>query len=226
MGDQWIPLSNCKSGEILVSVETAPKTQEDLEKLSVGTDLKTTTDLDNVSVEGKIVEHISFKEDSAIETIISSKEEDIKETSTTTGISDSIIIEPEMQDNISLTEKESGMEKPVSEIIESIPAIPVKEDDPICGEYAIKVIVKKAKNLQKKGFMGKPDPYVKITYGDSTSKSKTIKNTYKPDWSYSTDVVVSDKTPKNLLIEVYDEDVGKDDFMGQVSMDINELVHK
>merc|ERR1711915_368771 len=215
-----------KSGEILVSVETAPKTQEDLEILSVGTDLKTTTELENVSVKDKIVEHISFKEDSSIETIISSKEEDIEETSTTTAISHSIIIEPEVQDNISLTEKDSGKEQPVSEIIESIPAIPVKEYDPICGEYAIKVIVKKAKNLQKKGLMGKPDPYVKISYGDYTSKSKTIKNTYKPDWSYSTNVVVSDTTPKNLLIEVYDEDVGKDDFMGQVSMDIDELVHK
>merc|ERR1711915_965407 len=125
-----------------------------------------------------------------------------------------------------MAEKQSVKEQPDSKIIEYKPTIPVTKYDPICREYDIKVIVKKAKNLQKKGLMGKPDPYVKITYGDYTSKSKTIKNTYKPDWSYSTNLVVSDKTAKNLLIEVYDEDIGKDDFMGQVSMDIDELLHK
>merc|ERR1711915_81692 len=154
--DQWIPLSNCKSGEILVSVETAPKTQEELEKVSDGTAMKTSTELDNLSVEDKIVENIYFEEDSAIETTVPSKEKDIEETSTTKVKIDSIIIETEVQDSVSLTEKESVKEQSVSEIIESKPTIPVDKYNPICGEYDIKVIVKKAKNLQKKGLMGKP----------------------------------------------------------------------
>ena len=36
----------------------------------------------------------------------------------------------------------------------------------------------------------------------------------------------SEKTPKSVLTEVYDENIGKDDFMGRIAMDINELVYK
>ena len=36
----------------------------------------------------------------------------------------------------------------------------------------------------------------------------------------------SEKTPKSVLIEVYDENIGKDDFRRKIAMDINELVYK
>ena len=35
--DQWIPLSDCKSGEILVSVETAPKGVVETQKVDMPT---------------------------------------------------------------------------------------------------------------------------------------------------------------------------------------------
>ena len=41
-------------------------------------------------------------------------------------------------------------------------------------DYDLNLNVKKARNIEKKGIMGKPDPYVKVTYGNNAMKSKTI----------------------------------------------------
>merc|ERR1712080_597919 len=43
-------------------------------------------------------------------------------------------------------------------------------------EGSIHLTVKKARNLEKKGMLGKADPYTKVSLGKQTSKSKTIDN--------------------------------------------------
>merc|ERR1712025_1206125 len=93
-------------------------------------------------------------------------------------------------------------------------------------DYELNLNVKKARNIEKKGIMGKPDPYVKVTYGNNAMKSKTIKNTYEPEWSYSTNLKITERSPDYLIIELFDEDIGKDDKLGNVSLDIQEIITK
>ena len=54
------------------------------------------------------------------------------------------------------------------------------------ADYELTLAIAKARNIEKRGLMGKPDPYVKITYGKEILKTKTVNNTYEPEWSYKT----------------------------------------
>ena len=101
-----------------------------------------------------------------------------------------------------------------------------KNIDTIASNYEIVMNIKKARNLQKKGIMGKPDPYVQITYDKMESKSKTVKNSYKPEWKYMETLKISNDSPDNILIEVLDEDIGKDDNMGNLSLSVLDLIEK
>jgi len=81
----------------------------------------------------------------------------------------------------------------------------------------------KARKLEKQKF-GKPDPYVVLTYGTQVEKSKVIKGNLKPEWNLEKVFDVTAKSPKEIIIEVYDKDtVTKDDFMGRTSVLISDV---
>ena len=42
--------------------------------------------------------------------------------------------------------------------------------------------VHKAKDIEKKGLVGKADPYVVLTYGTQKEKSATVNNNHNPVW--------------------------------------------
>ena len=87
----------------------------------------------------------------------------------------------------------------------------------------ITITVHKAKKLEKKGIFGKADPYILLTLGDHKWKSKTIKNNQNPEWQFSADLNLSDNESTNQLqLEVFDEDIGKDDALGSATLDLSQ----
>merc|ERR1712083_865227 len=84
--------------------------------------------------------------------------------------------------------------------------------------------VHRAKKLEKRGFFGKADPYAQFKCGDTIIRSKAIKNTVNPEWNFSTEINLKEENLKDLVsIEIYDEDIGKDDPMGVTYINLNTL---
>merc|ERR1712226_458245 len=58
------------------------------------------------------------------------------------------------------------------------------------------------------------------TLGKQTTKSKTVKNNHSPEWDVKTTFDVEQNTPDKVTIEIFDDDFGKDDSLGNASLDI------
>merc|ERR1712002_1045558 len=78
----------------------------------------------------------------------------------------------------------------------------------------------KAKDIEKKGKFGKADPYVKLTYGKQKAKSKTVKNNHNPEWNFEATFDIDENSAEGVNIAVFDDDFGKDDSLGNKTMDI------
>ena len=74
------------------------------------------------------------------------------------------------------------------------------------------------RNLANMDSVGKQDPYVKLTLGDTTKQSKTCEDGGTDPYFEEEELVLwIDDTAwtEDLLVQVYDEDVGLDDLIGQ-----------
>merc|ERR1712106_763959 len=85
------------------------------------------------------------------------------------------------------------------------------------------ITVYKAKDIEKKGKLGKADPYVKITLGKQKAKSATVKNNHNPEWNFKATFDVDQNTTEGIHIAVFDEDFGKDDSLGSTLLDITKV---
>merc|ERR1711981_381710 len=114
--------------------------------------------------------------------------------------------------------KETKQEEPDATVVKS-------EDKITLPEGSIQLTVKKARNLEKKGMLGKADPYAKISLGKQTSKSQTIDNNQNPEWNYDVILDILKDSPEEITVEVFDKDiVGKDDKLGLAKLNIPQLV--
>merc|ERR1712055_315265 len=84
----------------------------------------------------------------------------------------------------------------------------------------------KAKDIEKKGMFGKADPYVKMTLGKQKAKSSTVKNDHNPEWNFKASFDVNPNVSEDIHIEVFDEDLGKDDSLGYTSLKIDEIAEQ
>merc|ERR1712106_1272447 len=89
----------------------------------------------------------------------------------------------------------------------------------------IQINILRARDIEHRGKFGKADPYVKITLGKQKAKSATVKNNLNPEWNFKETFDVDPHSPQELLVEVFDEDIGKDDFLGKVSIDLKQILH-
>jgi len=131
-------------------------------------------------------------------------------------------------------------EKPesVPEITESGDLGYMKEDEEeheeivvICPPFAgrdegfINVSLHKAVDLVDRDSIGKSDPYAIIRYGDHKAKSKVHKNNLNPEFNFNQSFVYLPGTsPLYLEVTLMDDDVGKDEFLGKVEIDISEVL--
>ena len=59
-----------------------------------------------------------------------------------------------------------------------------------------------------------------LTLGKETTKSETVKNNHNPEWDFKTTFDVDHNAPETIIIEVFDDDFGKDDSLGNNSLDV------
>ncbi|EGD77150.1 hypothetical protein PTSG_07483 [Salpingoeca rosetta] len=79
------------------------------------------------------------------------------------------------------------------------------------------------KNLLQMDANGEADPYVKVTIGQQTKKSKVVyKNRISPTWNQAFRFEVHDKATI-VKFEVYDKDLRKDEFMGVATLSLADL---
>ncbi|CAF1046797.1 unnamed protein product [Adineta ricciae] len=95
----------------------------------------------------------------------------------------------------------------------------------------VRVIVIEAHNLVKADITllgkGKSDPFVKVkTQGNVEYKTKTMNNTTDPRWNEVFEFVVEQSERDVVDFEIYDEDPGKDDFLGRAQFSINSLLEQ
>uniref|UniRef100_A0A673L553 Extended synaptotagmin-like protein 1b n=1 Tax=Sinocyclocheilus rhinocerous TaxID=307959 RepID=A0A673L553_9TELE len=74
-------------------------------------------------------------------------------------------------------------------------------------------------NMMGRMVKGKSDPYVKIHIGDTVFKSHVIKENLNPTWNEMYEVSTSD-----VLVEVFDKDVDKDDLLGRIKISLQEII--
>jgi len=86
------------------------------------------------------------------------------------------------------------------------------------------ITIHKALDIEKKGMVGKADPYVVLQYHDQKPlKSRTVDNNYNPVWHFTGHFKLCENAEENIIISVYDDDIGKDDFLGQYSLNPQEI---
>merc|ERR1719193_2643300 len=100
--------------------------------------------------------------------------------------------------------------------------IPVEEKVDIDAGH-LKLIIHSGTNLIKTDIIGKSDPYVVVEYNKKKFKSKTVKNNQNPYWDFIVDCEIVENSDEDIKVSVFDEDIGKDDPMGYVFLDIKDL---
>ena len=55
------------------------------------------------------------------------------------------------------------------------------------------------------------------------AKPSTVKNNHNPEWNFESWFDVDQSTAENIIISVFDEDLGKDDSLGSTSLNISSI---
>ncbi|CAF3620644.1 unnamed protein product [Rotaria sordida] len=129
----------------------------------------------------------------------------------------------------------------INDIVASMMVLPNRQVFPLVNDIQIahlrwsnpqgvvRVFVLRAQNLIKADITflgkGKSDPFVKVKVPGSVEyKTKTINNTTDPEWNEVFEFPVEQYESDAIDFEVYDEDPGKDDFIGRAQFRLNALV--
>merc|ERR1711936_418537 len=172
--NQWIPLEDCKSGEVLLSAEFVP--------------------LASVKMPADLVLH----------TVPEQTKESVKEI---TSIPKQPTEDTKLKDYIPKKNDDKTQEQDLKK-------------QKLSKQGKVVITVYKAKDIEKKGMFGKADPYVKMTLGKQKAKSSTVKNDHNPEWNFKASFDVDQNVNETIHIDVFDDDLGKDDYLGNTTLDI------
>jgi len=89
----------------------------------------------------------------------------------------------------------------------------------------IEIIIVEAQNLVNKDMFSKSDPYVILQIFDKTIKTTVIQDDLNPKWNarYTILMVYPHKEDVELKFTIMDEDMLKDDYLGQVTLKLSAL---
>ncbi|XP_023322578.1 uncharacterized protein LOC111696970 isoform X15 [Eurytemora carolleeae] len=90
----------------------------------------------------------------------------------------------------------------------------------------LQLIVHCGKNLANKDVFGKSDPYVVVEYDRHKFRSKTVKNHLNPKFEFAVDLQVDKNSSDEIYINLFDEDIGKDDALGFAVLNVEELIRQ
>merc|ERR1719474_1747697 len=142
----------------------------------------------------------SLKKETSFSSILEKKE--CMKSFETRNANSKVELLSQMEEKVHLNERVTGMNQETGVVV---------------------ITVHKARDLQKKGLVGKADPYIVITCNGKKEKSQTVKNSHKPVWHFTTSFDIDASYDKDIQIEVFDKDIGKDDFLGRGFIDMKEL---
>ena len=188
----------------IVSHETVTEMREDVE----GTGAKEVITIDQDKKEAMLKRDITI---------------DLKKTCSTQGGEVSSIVIPYMR------KKENNADKNVPNNGENIETKETMfeedhtHDEKCSSNDILHIRVHKARNLENKEVIGKSDPYIKITFNSEEARSKTINNNLNPEWQFHTKYHIEESSPTAVKIKIIDEDLGKDQLLGEVSLDVAEI---
>eukprot|EP00092_Neocalanus_flemingeri_P079432 GFUD01098953.1.p1 GENE.GFUD01098953.1~~GFUD01098953.1.p1 ORF type:complete len:2477 (-),score=634.93 GFUD01098953.1:598-7686(-) len=77
-----------------------------------------------------------------------------------------------------------------------------------------------AKSLENKDWMGKSDPYAVISLGQIIFKTETISNNLNPEFEQEMVFQINATSPSAINIELFDEDITRDECLGNTAIDI------
>merc|ERR1712066_697464 len=143
--NRWIPLENCKSGEVLVSAEFTP--QALLEKSEKSIDSKSSED--QKVVETSVIKETSQEKDLDVPKDVSKPESKEEENI--------IVRDQKVLETSVITETAQ-----VKDLDVTVVPTPVEEQKHIVEAGHVILTVHKARDIEKKGMFGKADPYVNI----------------------------------------------------------------
>merc|ERR1711962_1626906 len=174
----WIPLKDCKNGEIFLSGEIIPSTSD-------------------------------------ITTVKETEQKVVKDEGTTA---------PKDKKSLPIDQKKGV------EVVKKVPADTVVKPSKIEVDDAKKdqlvFTLHSAKNLVNKDKLGKSDPYAVINFGSQTQRTKTINNNLNPTWQHQVIFEIDEKSPSNINIDLFDDDYGKDEPIGNASLSLEEIKKK
>eukprot|EP00090_Calanus_glacialis_P045161 TRINITY_DN8222_c0_g1_i1.p1 TRINITY_DN8222_c0_g1~~TRINITY_DN8222_c0_g1_i1.p1 ORF type:complete len:693 (+),score=210.25 TRINITY_DN8222_c0_g1_i1:41-2119(+) len=160
-----------------------------------------------------------------------SVKEEIKEENYSTTVTNMVVTQERKQsvtitDNGNHVDKKPLQKKSTQLLLEQMNQIVRPIANTSAEGFApgqVVLTVHKAKDIEKKGFVGKADPYVVLTYGTQKEKSATVNNNHNPVWQITGYLDVEEQSSNEITIEVFDDDIGKDDFLGKTIVDIHEI---
>merc|ERR1712106_496778 len=130
-------------------------------------------------------------------------------------------------DNLLAEEKsntEIEKEQKSANLSENEESSPVS-NDMLIKPGLIKVIIFEASELVNKDMIGKSDPFVKIKFNDQEYKSKKVRNCLHPEWNFSANLDVKSSNEKDdIVIEIYDDDFGSENFIGSYTLSLKQAV--
>ncbi|KAL6532694.1 Synaptotagmin-5 [Orobanche gracilis] len=90
----------------------------------------------------------------------------------------------------------------------------------------LSVTVISAEDLPPADMMGKADPYVVLTLKKTDSKNKTrvVNDSLNPVWNQTFDFVVEDGLHDMLILEIWDHDTFKKDYMGRCILTLTRVL--
>lgn len=97
-------------------------------------------------------------------------------------------------------------------------------------EKLLRIFVLEAENLIAKDNLmgglvkGKSDPYTVISSGGKKVRTRVIDNNLNPCWNQAFEVLVTDIPGQDIVFEVFDKDVDKDDFLGSCQISVKDAV--
>merc|ERR1719419_1415967 len=110
--------------------------------------------------------------------------------------------------------------KTSSNILSLPKSITTKQTSQSNNEGKLIFTLHSANNLENKDWVGKSDPYGVISLGQLVYKTKTISNSLNPDFNEEIVFELNELSPSNLIIELFDEDITRDDCLGVASIDV------
>merc|ERR1712128_199876 len=141
--------------------------------------------------------------------------------SETNAADDNLLADKNAEEKSSTELKKEQKSANLSENEESSPV----SNDMLIKPGLIKVIVFEASELVNKDMIGKSDPFVKIKFNDQEYKSKKVRNCLNPEWNFSANLAVKSSNEKDdIVIEIYDDDFGSENFIGSYTLSLKQAV--